>query len=113
MPNSTPSGIRFFLLTRAGNLLIFFVPCGRRAGVGAIVMGALIVTCPNTQKKFSTGVQIDADSFLLVEFNALVVAYCPHCEQKHSWRYRDAKYVDVIAPEDWWKTDGRRDAGRA
>jgi len=41
------------------------------------------------------------------------VAYCPHCEQEHSWRYRDAKYVDVIAPEDWWKTDGRRDAGRA
>jgi hypothetical protein len=81
--------------------------------VGAIGMGALIVTCPNTQKKFSTSVQIDADSFLLVEFNALVVAYCPHCEQEHSWRYRDAKYVDVIAPEDWWKTDGRRDAGRA
>jgi hypothetical protein len=56
-------------------------------------MGALIVTCPNTQKKFSTGVQIDADSFLLVEFNALVVAYCPHCEQEHSWRYRDANML--------------------
>jgi hypothetical protein len=66
-----------------------------------IVMGALVVTCPHTQKKFSTGVQIDADSFLLVEFNALVVAYCPHCEQEHSWHYRDAEYVDVIAPEHW------------
>ena len=69
-------------------------------------MGALLVTCPKARKKIWTGIQIDRDSFSLVEFDALVVAYCPHCEQEHSWRYRDAKYVDVIAPEDWWKQTG-------
>jgi hypothetical protein len=32
-------------------------------------MGTVLVNCPKTQKKFSTGVQIDRDSFSLVEFN--------------------------------------------
>jgi hypothetical protein len=61
--------------------------------IGSDRQGALIVTCPHTQQKLSTGIRIDKDSFSLVEFNALVVAYCPHCEQEHSWRYRDAEYV--------------------
>jgi hypothetical protein len=64
-------------------------------------MGALIVSCPKTHKKFSTGVQIDKDSFSLVEFSALIVAFCPHCQQEHSWRYREAEYVDAIPPEQW------------
>jgi hypothetical protein len=75
-------------------------------GLGAIVMGVLLVTCPQSQKKISTGIQIDRDSFSLVEFNALVVAYCPHCEREHSWRYRDAEYVDGTAPEHWVENRG-------
>ena len=47
-----------------------------------------------TQEKFSTGVQIDRDSFSLVEFDALVIAYCPYCKHDHTWRYRDVEYVE-------------------
>ena len=71
-----------------------------------IVMGALIVTCPHTRQKLSTGIQIDRDSFSLVEFNALVVAYCPHCEQEHSWRYREAEYVEAVPPAQWVENRG-------
>jgi hypothetical protein len=46
------------------------------------------------------------DSFSLVEFNALVVAYCPHCDQEHAWRYREAEYVDAIPPAQWVENRG-------
>jgi hypothetical protein len=44
---------------------------------------------------------MDKDSFSLVEFSALIVAHCPHCGQEHSWRYREAEYVDALPPEQW------------
>ena len=66
-------------------------------------MGALFVTCPYNEKKkkFSTGVQIDRDSFNLVQFHAVVTAHCPYCKKDYTWRYRDTEYLDIIPPKDW------------
>jgi hypothetical protein len=64
-------------------------------------MGVLVVTCPDTGKRFSTGIQIDKDDLYTISQDTVGASYCPYCKQDHKWRYRDAEWVAVLAPEDW------------
>jgi hypothetical protein len=64
-------------------------------------MGVLLVTCPETGKKFSTGVQIDKDDLYTISQDTASASYCPYCRHEHKWRYRDAEWVAALSPEDW------------
>jgi len=64
-------------------------------------MGVLLVTCPHTRKKFSTGIQIEKDDLYTVSQDTASASYCPYCKHNHKWRYQDAEYVDSIPPTDW------------
>jgi hypothetical protein len=62
--------------------------------------GVLLIVCPVTGKEFSTGVQVDAESVpRLLDVES--TAYCPYCKTDHTWRPRQARYVDAIPPEAW------------
>jgi hypothetical protein len=69
-------------------------------------MGVLVIKCPNTGREFSTGIQTDANSPGLLANEASEVK-CPYCRTTHSWRPRDARYVDAIPPGDWIENNGR------
>lgn len=64
------------------------------------VMGVLLIKCPNTGRELSTGIQLDANSLGLLP-NVVSEVKCPHCRTTHSWRPRDARFVDAIPPSDW------------
>jgi hypothetical protein len=64
-------------------------------------MGVLLIICPETGMKFSTGVQIDKDDLYTISQDTISVSYCPYCKHDHNWRYRDAEYVDALPPKDW------------
>jgi hypothetical protein len=64
-------------------------------------MGVLVVTCPKTGKKFSTGIQIDKDDLYTISQNTVSASYCPYCKQDHKWRYHGAEWVVALPPEDW------------
>ena len=64
-------------------------------------MGVLLVTCPDTQQRFSTGILIERVDLRDVALETEIAAFCPHCRTTHKYRYRDAEYVDSIPPKDW------------
>jgi hypothetical protein len=68
---------------------------------GAALMGVLLVICPDTGKKFSTGIQIDRDDLYTISQDTASSSRRPYCRCDHEWRYRDAKWVAVLPPEDW------------
>ena len=63
-------------------------------------MGVLVIKCPNTGRDVSTGIQTDASTFARMP-NEVLETRCPHCRTKHSWRPRDAMFVDALPPADW------------
>lgn len=63
-------------------------------------MGVLLVICPQTGKKFSTGILIDKDDLYAISQDTVSASYCPYCKHEHKWHYRDAEYVDALPPED-------------
>jgi hypothetical protein len=67
----------------------------------AALMGALVITCPETGKRFSTGIQTDEDDLYTISQDTVSASYCPYCGQDHKWRYRDAEWVATLPPEDW------------
>jgi|SRR6516165_538490 len=67
----------------------------------AVLMGVLVVICPETGKKFSTGIQIDRDDLYTISQDTASSSRCPYCQRDHEWRYRDAEWVAVLPPEDW------------
>jgi len=67
----------------------------------AVLMGVLVVICPETGKKFSTGIQIDRDDLYTISQDTASSSCCPYCQRDHEWRYRDAEWVAVLPPEDW------------
>ena len=69
-------------------------------GLGCFQMGVLIVTCPYTQKAFSTGINIERDDFNLM-CDVVASSRCPYCKRDHRWRYRNAEYRDAIPDADW------------
>jgi hypothetical protein len=64
-------------------------------------MGVLVITCPETGKKFSTGIQIEQRDTKQIDIETVASSLCPYCREVHEWRYRDAEYVDALPPEDW------------
>jgi hypothetical protein len=64
-------------------------------------MGVLVILCPETGKKFSTGVQIEKGDLYTISQGTVAAAYCPYCKRDHKWRYRDAEWVTALPPEDW------------
>jgi hypothetical protein len=63
-------------------------------------MGVLLITCPVTDKEFSTGLEIDrGDVSMLPDVES--EALCTFCEHVHRWRPRQARWVDAIPPDDW------------
>jgi hypothetical protein len=64
-------------------------------------MGVLLVVCPDTRKKFSTGIQIERRDLGDAASDTALSAFCPYCRITHKYRYGDAEYVDAIPPKDW------------
>ena len=52
-------------------------------------MPALMVTCPNTARIVSTGIEIEAEDLRVLPRLAAPV-YCPACGEKHFWTRDDA-----------------------
>jgi GAF domain len=63
-------------------------------------MGVLLITCPDTEKEFSTGLQLPAEDVYMLP-DVVSKARCPHCRKTHKWRPREARYADAIPPQDW------------
>lgn len=56
-------------------------------------MGTVMVTCPVTAKRLSTGIETEADVLKqLPQVEAAV--HCPHCGEKHFWTRNDAVLVE-------------------
>jgi hypothetical protein len=55
-------------------------------------MPTLLVDCPYTHRKFSTGVETTVES-LRVSWKERLEANCPHCHKTHTIWVREA-YVD-------------------
>lgn len=52
--------------------------------IAATSPAKVIVRCPNTDKFFPTGVEIDPQSFDTATFSDNT-SKCPHCGQMHRW----------------------------
>ena len=64
-------------------------------------MGVLVVRCPKTRRRFSTGIQIEREDFQHIYEDVVTSSHCPYCNTEHQWHYRDAEFVDAIPPNDW------------
>ena len=69
-------------------------------------MGVVMLKCRITGREFSTGVNIDEDSFRKFP-DTVTKAHCPYCGLKHSWWTREAHWVNSIQPSQWVKALGR------
>lgn len=63
-------------------------------------MGVLLMICPNTGREFSTGIQLDNDTFRSLP-DVLAHSRCPYCGLRHNWWKREARFVDSIHPAQW------------
>jgi len=52
-------------------------------------MGVVMITCPNTGRAFSTGIESDARTFASLP-DVLSRAKCCHCGSEHVWWTREA-----------------------
>jgi hypothetical protein len=66
-------------------------------------MGAVLITCSNTGREFSTGILAEEDTFNCMP-DVLARSRCPYCGLQHSWWKRDARYVDSIPQSQWVET---------
>jgi hypothetical protein len=67
-----------------------------RKDFGGIV-GVLMVTCPETGKEFSTGIETDERSLDLIP-TTVAQALCPHCGVSHSWSKLEARLSENGVP---------------
>jgi hypothetical protein len=65
-----------------------------------VSMGALMLNCPTTGRDFSTGINLDQDTFRKLP-NTVTKARCPHCGSTHRWWTHEARWVDNIPPSQW------------
>jgi hypothetical protein len=63
-------------------------------------MGALILNCPTTGRDFSTGINVDQDTFRKLP-DTVTKARCPHCGLTHRWWTREARWIDSLPPSQW------------
>jgi hypothetical protein len=68
--------------------------------VEELVMAVLMVTCPTTHREFSSGVNINEDSFERLPKTAGKVL-CPHCGHVHIWWPREAALAHRVPPKRW------------
>ena len=47
-------------------------------------MGVVMITCPNTDRAFSTGIESDPRTFASLP-DVLSRSKCPHCGNEHVW----------------------------
>jgi hypothetical protein len=69
----------------------------------------MMLTCPATGQDFSTGIDIDEHSFMVLP-DVENKSQCPHCEAIHAWRTHEARWYDVIGPSLW--VDAHRRDGK-
>ena len=62
--------------------------------------GVLVVICPTTGRKFSTGILTDTDSLALLP-QELIRSRCPHCDDAHAWETKDARLVAALPLNQW------------
>ena len=62
--------------------------------------GVLVVICPTTGRKFSTGILTDTDSLALLP-QELIRSRCPHCNDAHAWETKDARLVAALPLNQW------------
>ena len=60
-------------------------------------MALVLIPCPRTGHRISTGIEIDPDSFDLSQ-DGPKAAQCPFCRKEHVWTKRKAILVD---PNRW------------
>ena len=63
-------------------------------------MGVVMLTCPETGREFSTGIEMEAAAFQRLP-DAVTKAACPHCGCQHSWGTREARLSDQVDPSQW------------
>jgi hypothetical protein len=63
-------------------------------------MGVLLISCPETGREFSTGIQLDEVTFRMLTAT-LSIAYRPYCRAEHRWTPREARLVEAIPPGQW------------
>ena len=63
-------------------------------------MGVLLTICPNTGREFSTGIQVDKDTFRGLP-DVLAQSRCPYCGLRHSWWKREVQFANSIHPAQW------------
>ena len=56
-------------------------------------MAMIYISCPNTGRETSTGIDIDADSFVRMP-NVVMRVLCPHCDEQHDWSKSNAYLRD-------------------
>ena len=56
-------------------------------------MGILMLKCPKTGLEFSTGIQIERESFGRLP-NTVTKAACPNCGEVHGWWTKEARLAD-------------------
>jgi hypothetical protein len=59
-------------------------------------MGPLLAQCPNTSALINTGVETDARS-LAAAWRSALRLNCPHCNEVHEIRVREAYLHDVMS----------------
>jgi hypothetical protein len=60
-------------------------------------MGVLMLNCPTTGRKFSTGINTDEATFIKLP-DTPSQAHCPHCGLSHDWRPYQACWMESITP---------------
>ena len=68
-------------------------------------MGVLLIRCPKTNRDFSTGIHVDADTLARVP-QEFTHTHCPYCKTQHFWLPREAKLVEAFPHRNELKTRG-------
>jgi hypothetical protein len=55
--------------------------------------------CPMTDRNFSSGINIDRDSFRVIP-QTRIIARCPYCGQNHTCRPNDASLMESTLPSE-------------
>jgi hypothetical protein len=58
-------------------------------------MGVLLIACPTTGRRFSTGIEVERNDFQTLP-QVLTASSCPFCGSEHFWWTREAFLADVI-----------------
>lgn len=62
-------------------------------------MSVLLIKCPRTGKRFSTGILTDIPVHRLPD--ATLRSRCPYCGGEHQWRSCEAMAVESVPRSEW------------